>query len=354
MKRVLAGLTAMSVALLFGAGAALAQKSDVTLRIGCYGGIFTEVQKKFVADLFTERTGVKVEFIDASPKTHLAKMIAGKGRVAPYDVVYLDEDVQVEAIDAGVVAKLDPAIVTNLEHVYPKARNKEGYGPGVVFASIGIAYNIEKFKEAGIPAPQSWADLWNPKLAGHVSVPSIDNVMGRVFIVAAAKLAGGNDASLEKGIEKIATLKAHSYYISSTDLQAKFGSGDVWAAPWINGRAWGMAVRGAPINFVMPKEGGYADFGTLDVVAGTKHKAEAEAYVNFMLDPLPQLAQAYELTYGPANDVLAPVLKAYPKLSRMFPSSPEDLEHLNQIDWRKFSPQYPKLLQDWNRRILSK
>jgi hypothetical protein len=38
----------------------------------------------------------------------------------------------------------------------------------------------------------------------------------------------------------------------------------------------------------------------------------------------------------------------------MFPSSPEDLEHLNHIDWRKFAPQYPKLLQDWNRKILNR
>jgi putative spermidine/putrescine transport system substrate-binding protein len=346
---VVAGMAAVVVA----APMANAAESDVTLRIGCYGGVFTDVVKKFTGNLFTERTGIKVEYIDASPKTHLAKLVSSKGREAPYDIVYLDEDVQVEAMDAGVLAKLDPVVVKNLANIYPKARSADGYGPALIFASIAIAYNEDKFKAAGIAPPQSWADLFDPKLAGHVSVPSIDNVMGRVFVVAAAKLAGGDEGTLDKGLEKIATLKAHSYYLSSTDLEAKFDSGEVWAAPWINGRAWGMAVRGKPIRFVMPKEGGFADFGTIDVTAGSAHKAEAEAYIDFALGPLPQLAQAYELTYGPSNQLLAPVLAAYPQVSQMFPSSPSDLDHLNHIDWRKFAPQYPKLLQDWNRKILA-
>jgi putative spermidine/putrescine transport system substrate-binding protein len=352
-KSKVAGMAGAFLAVALTAAPAWAAASDVTLRIGCYGGIFTEVARKFTADLFTERTGIKVEFIDASPKTHLAKLVSSKGREVPYDIIYLDEDVQVEAIDAGVVAKLDPAIVTNLANVYPAARNAEGYGPAVLFASIGIAYNYEKLKAAGIPEPQSWADLYDAKLIGHVSLPSIDNVMGRVFIVASAKLVGGENATLEKGVE-IASAKPNSYYLSSTDLQGKFDSGDVWAAPWINGRAWSNTVRGKPMRFIMPKEGGYADFGTIDVVAGSPHLSEAQAYLNFALDPLPQLAQAYELTYGPSNSTLAPLLTSYPALGQMFPSSPEDLEHLNHIDWRKFAPQYPKLLQDWNRKILNR
>ena len=43
-----------------------------------------------------------------------------------------------------------------------------------------------------------------------------------------------------------------------------------------------------------------------------------------------------------------------PDLARMFPSSPEELAKLNQIDWRKYSKQYPKLLQEWNRSIMGK
>jgi putative spermidine/putrescine transport system substrate-binding protein len=346
--------TAVTAAVLLCASApAFAADSTVTLKVGSYGGIFTKLEREFVGDLFTERTGIKVEYIDASPETHLAKLIAARGREAPYDLVILDDDVQSQAITADVLAKLDPGVVTNLKYVYPGVLNKEGYGPAVILESIAIAYNTEEYKKHGIPAPTSWKDLWDPRLAGHVSVPSIDNIMGRVFLVEAAKLAGGGMSNLDPAIDKIASLKAESYYVSSTALTAKFDSGDVWVAPWINGRTWGMALRGRPIRYAMPKEGGYAAVGTLDVTAGSAHKKEAEAYVNFQLDPLPQLAIAEELTYGPSNSLLASVLKGYPDLAQKFPSNPDDLAHLNQVDWAKFWQQYPHLVQLWNHKLLN-
>ena len=113
-----------------------------------------------------------------------------------------------------------------------------------------------------------------------------------------------------------------------------------------NGNAW----HADPI--CDPQEGGYADLGTLDVTAGSQHKAEAQAYLNFALDPIPQLSQPYELRYGPSITVLLNVLKAYPELSQQFPYSPEDIAHLNQVDWGKFWPQYPHLLELWDHKLL--
>lgn len=355
MKRSWARVAAVGAAFLFVSWQqSLAAGSDVTLRIGSYGGTFDVLEKKFVSELFTEHTGIKVEFIDAAPTAHLAKLIASKGREAPYDLVILDGDVQTQAIDAGVLAKLDPSIVKNLQYVYPEVRNQDGYGPAIMLLSIGIAYNPEKFAAAGIPEPTSWADLWDPRLAGHVSVPSLENVMGRVFMIAAAKLAGGDLNSLDKGIAKIAELKVQSYYVSSTQLEPKFQSGDVWVAPWINQRAWGMALRGQPMKFVIPKEGGFGDVGTIDMIADSQHKAEAQAYINFHLDLLPQLGLAFEFLCGPTNSLLAEPLKAYPEVAQRFPSSPAALAQLNRVDWHQFWPKYPQLLEAWNRTLLNK
>ena len=84
--------------------AAVAQ-SSVTLQIGCYGGAFTDVEQRFVAEPFTARTGIKVTWINGNPSDHLAKLIASRGRPAPYDIVYLDDDIEAEAINAGVLGK---------------------------------------------------------------------------------------------------------------------------------------------------------------------------------------------------------------------------------------------------------
>ena len=100
----------------------------MTLSVANYGGSFTASQKKYVADLFTERTGVKVEYVDGNPTDHLAKMIASKGREAPFDVVYLDDNVQAEAIQAGVLDKIDEKKypISNFSTIKPRARTATG------------------------------------------------------------------------------------------------------------------------------------------------------------------------------------------------------------------------------------
>jgi putative spermidine/putrescine transport system substrate-binding protein len=344
------------MALIAGPRDAVAQnQSDVTLRVACYGGGFTAAQKKYAADILTRRTGIKIEYIDGTARDFLAKMIASKGREAPFDVVYLEQDVQGDAIKAGALDKLDPAIVTNLQYVYDMAKNPQGYGPGMIFYSVGLAYNYEKFKEAGIPEPKSWADLWAPGLAGKVAIPDLSQIMGREFLVAATRLKGGDEHSLkdiEKGIEYIGELQPHSFYTSSATLSAQFEAGEVWAAPWINGRSWALIDKGLPMRFIMPTEGGYGNINTIDMVAGTPHPKEAQLYINQVLDPLAQLGQANETPYGPTNKLLAPVLAAYPDFSKKFPSSPKDLEQLHLVDWGAFKQIYPQVVDLWNRKVV--
>jgi putative spermidine/putrescine transport system substrate-binding protein len=67
---------AIATGLLIAPGGPLAQQSNLALRVANYGGVFTAAQKKYAGDLFTARTGVKIEYIDANPPDHLAKLIA--------------------------------------------------------------------------------------------------------------------------------------------------------------------------------------------------------------------------------------------------------------------------------------
>jgi putative spermidine/putrescine transport system substrate-binding protein len=347
---IFAGLALFAV----GASDTKAQDKQVVLRVANYGGLFTEVQRKYAGDLFTKRTGVKVQYIDANPSDHLAKMIASRGREAPFDVVYLDGDVQSIAAKANVLTKVDASQIPNMKYLYPEAKNKDGYGPAMMFYSIGLMYNKKKLAEAGIPEPKSWSDLWDPKLVGHIAIPDLSSVMGRSFLVGAARLAGGDESTLGKGIDKIASLKVHSYYSSTVQLEALLSSGDVWAAPMSSGRAWGLIDRGLPMAFISPSEKAFGNVGTLDIVAGTKLSKEAAAYIDTVLDPYSQLGQAYEIPYGPTNTTLQGVMTAYPELSKKFPSSPESLSQLYMPNWSVYYAHHQEAVDLWNRKVLSK
>lgn len=354
MFRSLAAAVVLAVTTL-SAGMVLAQaQSDVTLRVGNYGGRFTETQKKYAADLFTQHTGVKVEFIDANPLDHLSKLIAAKGRNVPYDVIYIDGDLQPNAIKAGVVDKVDPSIVTNLNNLYDEAKNPDGYGPGMIFYSFGILYNVEKFKEAGIPEPTSWADLWDPRLAGKIAVGELSHGAGRALLIQAERLAGGDETTPEKGIAKIAEIKAHSYFSSTVQLEALFPTGDIWVSVIASGRGWGLIDKGYPLKFVAPKEGAVASITTVEVARGTAHPREANLFINYVLDPVAQVGQAWEIPYGPTNKVLAPVIAAYPDLARKLPGTLDEIRSLYKPDWAAYWANHEKAVELWAREVVAR
>lgn len=339
-----------AVALFVSVAAAGAQaRSDIVLKLGCFAGPFGEAMQKYAVDLFTRNTGIKVEVSYANPPDFVAQLIAAKGRKPPYDVVALDDDITAEAIKAGVLAKLDPTIVTQLKNLYPQALNKDGYGPSVFFFSIGIAYNEAKLKEAGIAPPKTWNDIWDPRFAGRIAIPDVANIMGRDLVIQASRMAGGDEKTPEKGIEKLGQIKAHSYYVSSTTLQAQLESGDVWVAPWNNMRAWSMTDRGIPIRYVDPADGPIGSTDTIQLAANTPYPKEAQLLINYILDPFAQLGMSKLLPTGPTNMLLADVVKADAELKSKAPVTPDDLKALYLPDLEAFNTKLKSVNDLWNR-----
>jgi putative spermidine/putrescine transport system substrate-binding protein len=250
-----------------------------------------------------------------------------------------------------VLAKLDPSAVPNLRFVYDEVKNPGDYGVGILLSLYGIAYNIDKFKQAGIPAPTSWEDLWDPRVAGKVALPDITTVAGRSLVYAVSRLQGGDERSLRKGVEKLAQIKAHSYYNSTVQLETLFPAGDIWIAPMVNGRAWGLIDRGLPIGFVTPKEGAISNLSTIDLVEGTKHRKEALAYIDTVLDPLVQLGQAYEIPYGPVNRLLGPVLANYPDVAKKLVVDPAQLKSTFSPNWDEYRKHQDEVVDLWNKLV---
>lgn len=329
----------------------LAHAQSSTLRVACYGGVFTAAQAKFAGALFTARTGIKIQWIDGNPTDHLAKMIASRGRAAPFDVVYYDDLVQDAAIGANVVMKIDPTLVTNLDHLYDIAKQRDGYGPAMNFYAVGLVYNTKIFKDSNIAEPTSWNDMWNPQFAGHIALPDITQSTAKDIVVATARLLGGDERNADAAFAKLAQIRPLYYYQSSADLEAKMSSGDAWIVPWNNARPAALIDKGVPLKVVYPKEGGFGHETVIDVVAGTPHIKEAMTFVNYVIDPLNQLGQAYEVPYGPTNKLLASVIGAYPDLAKRFPSSPADLEKLYRPDPKVVNANTAKWVDMWNRVV---
>jgi putative spermidine/putrescine transport system substrate-binding protein len=344
----LVSLTALGAA---GAPPASAQTSNVTLKVATFGGHSGEVEKSYVGDRMTRVTGVKIEWTHGNPSDFFAKMVAARGRQPPFDVVLLDDAVQNAAIKAGVLARLDPALVPNLKNLYPRARNPQGYGPYAILYSIGIVYNKDRLKAAGVAEPASWMDLFDPRLAGHVSIPDMSLPQGADFVMKMAQLNGGSEADVLPGLKRIAEIKASSYYTSSATLGEQLAAGDAWMSVWTSGRAWAMIKQGYPVGYVIPKEGSILGIDTVDMVAGTAHPREAQQFIDMQLDALGQLGWAVEMSYGPSNAALQSVFAAYPELARTMPSSEADLAGLYSPDWGVYNANLARATDYWNRNV---
>lgn len=330
--------------------------SGVTLRVATYGGAYMAVMQKYAAAMFERQTGDKVEFIPGNPSDQLGKMVLSKRHRsgAPFDVAILDSSVQAQAVGAGVLSKkYSLANIPNLRYLVGLAKPHGAYGPALDLWSLGLAYNKKELKKAGIAVPSRWKALWNPKLKGHVAIPDLSVIMGRDFAILMAKHSGGGEGNLRPGLKRIARLKdVSSYYTSSATLTTELLSGNVWVAPWTNGRAWGMIDSGDPIGFVVPKSGTTAGIDTINIVKGTKHPKLAQEFVNDALSPLAELGMAHRLPYGPTNKLLWPVLKAQPKLSRKFPWSKSDLKKLYKPKWSTFNKHINNYTRIWNEMVL--
>jgi putative spermidine/putrescine transport system substrate-binding protein len=336
-------------------GARAADFRNVTLRVAHFGGTYMRDQQLFVGRIFEQQTGAKVEWVEGNPPDHLAKIIAQRGMAPPFDVVYLESYQQAQAIDQGLLERIDPANVPNLKELYPQATVTPGYGPGVIIYSMGLIYNQKEFKRLGLPTPTSWKVLWDPKLAGRVGTQDINAVAGQHLLVAAALLNGGDETKVDPGIEALSKIKFHSFSSSAADLQTKITNGDVWAAIIINGRAWNIIDQRAPVGFVLPDNGnGTAGFGavtTVDVVKGSSNKAAAEVFINTVLSAGAQLGQSMSTPYAPSVRTLERVLSLHPDVQKRFPSAAE-LAKLYWVKWTKsVRDAYPQWADQWNRRV---
>lgn len=355
-KGVLTALGIFSL-LALGYGQAYAQAfKGVTLKVAHFGGTFTEAQKRYVGEPFEQLTGAKVDWIPSRASDNIAKMKARAGLEPPFDVVIFDEPFATIAIEQGLVEKLDPSNLPNLKDLYPQALVPGNYGAGVIFFTSGIVYNVKKFQENGIPEPTTWKALWDPRLAGRVGTQTLDNTPPKYMVAAAAIGFGDEPTDWTRAIAEVAKIKFHSFSESVSDLMAKLTSGDVWAAPIVNGRAWSLVEKGLPLKFVLPDNGngtrGGLERSILAIPKGTKHKAAAEAFINLVLGPAAQLAQAIDNPYGPTNKRLEKLLQTNPAIAQRIPASSADIQGALSLKWTRASlDKFPDYMDRWRKTV---
>jgi iron(III) transport system substrate-binding protein len=239
------------------------------------------------ADAFMAKNpGVTVEWVrDGTPKI-LSKLRAEieAGQPQP-DVLLIADVVTMEGLKAEGRLLAYPEADTSAYDAGLMDKDKSYFSTKLI--TTGIVYNT---KAPFVPA--SWLDLAKPEAKGLVAMPS--PLTSGAAMIHTVTLTG----NLAEGWDFYAEL-------AKNGAQAAGGNGDILKAVSGGDKLFGMIVdympirekaKGAPVEFVFPKEGVSAVTEPVAILSTAKNVEAAKAFINFILSEEGQklaVAQGY-------------------------------------------------------------
>ena len=243
---------------------------------------------------FEKETGAKVSVVYAQTDDEIwSKMKGSEGE--DFDLFAVNTSELQRYIDAGIAVPHDLAQLPNQQQTLPQFRDlstvrgvtRDGkvYGIPFAFDSIGLIYDTTKVKTP----PDSMQALWDPAYKGKIL---LYDASAHNFSFAA--LAEGienpfdlTDAQLREIKQKLIELQGNalSYYQSADEALQIYKNNDVALifANFGQQQLKLMQAAGAPVAYVVPKEGALAWLDTWALSKGAKNPELAEKWVNFVL-----------------------------------------------------------------------
>jgi putative spermidine/putrescine transport system substrate-binding protein len=343
---IAAALAAGMVAVV--AGPAMAQSSQVqstqvqgSMTLMAYSGVFQDNYTATVVQPFQQQRGVTVQFTAPGTSAQMLGAIRAQKGDAQTDVVIMDVTTAQIACAEGLVEKLTPAEVPVLPQIAQLAREAGGdCGPGVTFDHMVMVYDTK----AITTPPTSLEAMAAASARGKVGIDAPPNILGLAMTAAIANKAGGNWRAIDAAMPLLKRIAANTQtfqpqpdpYATILNDQLHFAIG--WNA---RGQYYHDQSKGR-VGVVLPEEGAVFQINTINLVAGSKNRAAALAFINHALSAQPQAAFTERMFYAPTNTT-AQVAPAALERTAM---APQYRSRVVPVDWSEMV----KIRDSWNQR----
>jgi spermidine/putrescine transport system substrate-binding protein len=267
-----------------------------------------------VAARFKEASGIAVKQIFFDDDSQRDKLLA-EAQGGRYDLVCVSSYVLSNYIDAGWLAKLEPAEAPNRKHVDPRWAKETpqaaDYAVPYFWGTLGIAYRSDKIAK---PVTR-WRDLYGPRadLAGHVVMTkSARDLVGMALKALGFSANSVAPAELDEAEALLLAQKPHvlRYEYVFDPAASPLVSGEAYAAIMFNGDAQRFKSAQPAIEYVVPGEGGNLWVDYLAVMAHATHRAEAVAFIDFLNRPDIAALNATQSGYASPNQAAGERLDA--------------------------------------------
>lgn len=311
---------------------------DKEIVVGIWGGAQGEFIRKNVIPGFEKSLGCTVLAEEGFTLPNISKMRATKSN-PKYTVMFVD-DLAVPICKAeDLIDEIPADQVPNMAKLFPRFNYEGGYGTGLGI-SIGTMY-----RNTSVDAPQSYADLWDPKYKGNIKLNSWQNTSGLFFLIATAAVVTGKPFAeaqyeVDKIWGKLAELKPNiqNVYTSGVEAANEIAQGQAMIGGIDYSKfIYPYTAKGAPIDMVFMKEGSFAGVNCQVLVKGGPNRDLGLAFMDHMLSPDVQKALAeFALVAPPVSGV---ELSAEASKYIAYPDTAMDERGLFNPDWTYINAQ---------------
>jgi putrescine transport system substrate-binding protein len=254
---------------------------------------------------FQAATGIEVSYdVYDSNEVLETKLLSGR---SGYDLVFpTARPFAARQIKANIYQALDKAAIPGLVNMYPAILQSltdldpdNAHLVPYMWGTTGIGINVDKVKSIlGDDMPlDTWALIFDPKIAEQLSVCGISLMDDPVEVFTAARAYLGKDTSdyskesIDAAVALIQAVRPFIRYFHSSQYISDLANGDTCVAHGYSGDMFqardraAEAENGVDVAYVVPKEGAVIWTDVMAIPADAKNVTEAHAFIEYMMKP---------------------------------------------------------------------
>ena len=297
------------------------QDERVVLNVYNWGDYIDES----VIQEFEEKYNIRVNYDTFSTNEDMYVKIKAGG--ADYDVLFPSDYMIERMIKEDMLHKLDFDNIPNYKYIEGQFKNLEydpqnEYSVPYMWGTVGILYNKTMVEEP----VTSWQILWDQKYSKQIlMLDSQRDSIGITLKMLGFDMNTRDLDELEEAKQALIEQKPLVLAYVGDDVKDKMIAGEAALAVVWSGDAVYMKRENPDLEYALPQEGSNLWVDAMVIPKSSKHKAEAELFINFMCDPEIAYKNADYIGYSSphleAKKMLDPELlndpAAYPEMEEL-------------------------------------
>ena len=272
---------------------------------------------------FEAETGIHVVYDLFETNEEMYPVIEAGG--VAYDVVCPSDYMIQKMVENDLLAEIDFDNIPNIDQIDPeymersKAFDPENkYSVPYTWGTVGILYNDKRLEELGVEPPDSWMDLWDPRLSGEILMQdSVRDAFMCALKPLGYSLNSTDPGELEEAKELLIQQKplVQAYVIDQVRdkmLGEEAAVGVIYSGEmlYLQELAEGKDFH---LEYVIPQEGTNLWIDSWVIPKNARNKENAEKWIDFLCRPDIAKRNFEYITYATPNrgafELLGPELQ---------------------------------------------